>query len=153
MTEEKTEKPRGSGVALKSLLASAGTGLIIFFCHTVWDSIGTNEKTILELNARIRDLENDKAKWELLSDISHRVVLIEKGESVQETHIEWLRWAVGHNVSVKDAPRSQQPTVPPPPNFSTTPPPKGADRPDDQQQKIPADELKRMYEQRVQQKK
>lgn len=141
MTEEKKQMHWG----FKSLLATAGSSLLIFFAHTIWESVGSTEKAISELSGRIRALEDDRAKWEILTDINNRTILLERTQSVHVNDVEWLKRLHGFNVTVKSVQtnpeKAVEPTIPPP-----APPPSPP-------KLIPPDELRKMYEQRSQQKK
>ncbi len=146
------EKEKGDGLhwGFKTLFATVGVSLVGFFCNTAWDSITKNEKTIIELNSRVKALEDDKAKWELLTDLHNKIIAMDRDQHVHENDMIWLKWAVGHNANVREA----KPVAPPDHPSSTTPPSQGAEmKPPSPPKLIPPDDLRKMYEQRVQQKK
>lgn len=149
MTEEKKEhKPTHWGI--KTLLSTAGSTLLLFFAHTLWDSMGANEKAVNDLNSRIKSLEDDKAKWELLTDLNNRMILLERSSSVHNNDVEWLKRAYGVPVVLRETSKPlptmpPNPNPPPPPreqsssgNDSTSPP-----------KLIPPDELRKIYEQKA----
>jgi hypothetical protein len=148
MAEEKKTMHWG----VKTLLSTIGSSLLIFFAHTIWDSVGANEKAISELSGRIKALEDDRAKWEILTELNNRTVTLERTQAIHNNDVEWLKRSAGFPVTVRE---TAVPRLP-----STTPPSPGAEPmpapippPPSPPKLLPPDELRKLYEQRSQQKK
>jgi len=151
MADAPAEAKKGSVTAFRTLMATIGSGLLVFFANVIWQSFEKNTSAIDGLSARVERLESDKAKWELLSELNNRTIALERGQALHENDVEWLRWSLGTRGIVKlDKDPSTQPKLDPFPVPLPIPVPPKEDRPRlvpiPDQKKLSPEDLKKLYE-------
>jgi hypothetical protein len=98
---------------VKALTGTFGTGLVVFFATQLWGSYEKSKAEILELNQRIRDLEDDKSKWGTLTELHNKTVAMELEMARQRGMMEGFVIAVQGGMVEKPAP-TQKPVLPVP---------------------------------------
>jgi hypothetical protein len=109
---EEGKKPSVAGI-VKALTGTFGTGLVVFFAAQLWISHEKSKDEILELNRRIRDLEEDKSKWGTLTELHNKTVAMELEMARQKGIMEGFVLAVQGGMVDKPVP-SQKPVLPVP---------------------------------------
>lgn len=143
--------PRSSGVAFKTMMATIGTSLLMFFANLIWNSFGENGKAIEQLTQEMTKLKADQARWGLLSDLHNQMILLDRRQALYENDVKWLRWGIEEHVASPTQPTQTTPpsTVPAPPRPAPVAPRPGL-KSDEGQKLLDPEELKKFYEQKHQ---
>jgi hypothetical protein len=124
---------------VKGILAGITLVLLGFIGNNLWRGIDDSGREITALRERVRALEEDSGKWNLLTDLHNKTMVMETGMRVLQNDVEWLKVAVGVRVRKTAEATLIEPTA-------TTEPLKIEVRP---APLVAPSELRRMYEQRI----
>ena len=143
---ETEPRPKSSGAAFKTFMATIGSSLLVFFTSLVWSAHEKGMEAISNLSMKVKELEDDKAKWATLTDLHNKVIELDRNLGLHENNVEWVKWALQHGISTSRTTPSG--STPPIPNPLPVAPPPAPKKPEESKKLIEPDELKRMYQQR-----
>ena len=144
MADETEKKEKSPGWGYKTLMATIGTGLLMFFANLVWNSFESNGKAIEQLSHKLEKLEADQARWGLLTDLHNQTVVLERRQSLHENDVKWLRWALEQHAAGPVEPKTTTPRPLP------VPLPVPPVTPKAEEKLFKPEDLKKLYEQKHQ---
>lgn len=155
MADEAPKKDHPPGMAYKTLMATIGTGLLVFFANLIWNSFESNGRSIEEIQRKLEKVSADQARWGLLTDLHNQMITLDQRQVLYENDVKWLKWTLEHRVTAVVEPKKPDgptPGVPAPlPAPMPVPRPRAGNALDEGQKPFAPEDLRKLYEQKQKQ--
>lgn len=144
---EKKGRPFSFLSSVNTILGLMTLTLLGFFGSHLWRTQEKQAGEMEDLRDQVKSIKDDKSKWATLAEVYNRSIEHDKMLAVQAAEIEWTKWSLSHQFTI----RVEQPSgtesnpnpKPPAPIKPPTPPPAKAENP-----KLSPEELRKVFEQR-----